>query len=69
MIEVRLDQTDEHAIIRVIDNGIGIASADIEHIFERFYQANNDNNSAATKRGTGIGLALVKTLWSVITVR
>lgn len=62
MIEVRLDQTDEHAIIRVIDNGIGIASADIEHIFERFYQANNDNNSAATKRGTGIGLALVKNI-------
>ncbi len=62
VIEVRLDDTDDQAIIRVIDNGIGIASADVEHIFDRFYQANNGCANTSTMRGTGIGLALVKNI-------
>lgn len=42
----------------VEDNGVGISPKDQEHIFERFYQA--DNQSSATSSGTGIGLALSK---------
>lgn len=61
-IEVQLDQDDQHAILRVIDNGVGIASADIDRIFDRFYQANNAQTKAAATRGTGIGLALVKNI-------
>ena len=61
-IEVQLDQDDQHAILRVIDNGVGIASADIDRIFDRFYQANNGQTKAVATRGTGIGLALVKNI-------
>lgn len=40
------------------DNGVGIGEKDIQHIFDRFYQAENQSDS--TQSGTGIGLALSK---------
>ena len=46
---------DEHSIIvKVRDNGIGIAKEDAEHIFERFFQSKDHIG------GSGIGLALTK---------
>lgn len=48
------------AIIRVRDNGIGIAHADLHHIFEMFVQV--DKSLERTRNGLGLGLALVKSL-------
>lgn len=50
--------------IDVLDNGIGIAPTDLANIFDRFFQA----DSTATRRGegTGIGLALVRELVSLM---
>ncbi|CAN5617796.1 hypothetical protein BH23BAC1_BH23BAC1_04270 [soil metagenome] len=42
------------------DNGIGIPTERVPHIFERFYQG--DASATRTFEGTGIGLALVKEL-------
>lgn len=42
--------------ILVSDNGIGIEDAEIDHIFDRFYQSNDSSPEAST----GIGLAIVK---------
>lgn len=44
--------------LKVTDNGVGIPSDDLPHIFERFYQA--DKNRAMNSNGSGIGLSLVK---------
>jgi signal transduction histidine kinase len=44
----------------VRDEGIGIDPVDLEHIFEKFYRATN--KEAATVKGTGLGLALSKTI-------
>lgn len=44
--------------IKVQDNGLGLAENDLTHLFDRFYQA--DNQSAQYQEGTGIGLSLAK---------
>lgn len=46
--------------ITIEDTGSGISKDDIEHIFERFYQATNRNQQYYGGSGTGIGLELVK---------
>ena len=46
--------------LTVADSGIGIAPAEREHIFERFYQIRNSQNNSNV--GTGIGLHLTRSL-------
>ncbi len=48
--------------ILVKDNGIGISPEQIPYIFDRFHQANPTHSN----QGTGIGLALVKELISIM---
>lgn len=47
------DSADAKAIIRVTDNGPGIAPAHLEHIFEPFFRANQGSTN-----GTGLGLTI-----------
>ncbi len=49
-------------IIKVEDTGTGIQSADLPHIFDRFYQGESTNKSG----GVGIGLSLVKEFTSLM---
>ncbi len=48
----------DRVLINVTDTGIGISSEDIQHIFQKFYRA--DNSETRTIGGTGLGLYLVK---------
>lgn len=56
-IVMEVGKTDEEAWFSVEDNGSGIQPADIDKIFDRFYQSSVDTEINA---GTGIGLALTK---------
>jgi DNA-binding response OmpR family regulator len=47
---------DNRFILKIKDTGIGIAEADLPHIFDRFYQVNSSHTRQG--EGTGIGLAL-----------
>ncbi|MBI5958738.1 MAG: PAS domain S-box protein [Chloroflexi bacterium] len=55
-VRLELHCTEEHAIIRVSDQGIGISKKDQERLGEPFYRADN----VASIKGTGMGLTIVQ---------
>ncbi len=59
-IEVRLQAMDGQARLTVRDTGVGIPSAELPHMFERFHRI--EHSRGRTHEGTGIGLALVQEL-------
>lgn len=59
-VSVRLTVNDASAVLRVEDQGIGIASEDLPHIFEEFFRS--EAAKKAVQHGTGMGLAIVQRL-------
>lgn len=51
-------ERDAEVLVKVIDKGIGIPAEDLEHIFSRYYQANNKSERSAM--GSGLGLHIAK---------
>lgn len=56
-VEVLVEKNRELAILKILDEGIGISKEDKEKIFQKFYRAGNE----ATKRAKGTGLGLYLT--------
>lgn len=59
-ISILTSTTPDQVVIAVKDSGNGISKEEQERIFDRFYQA--DNRNKALHVGTGIGLALTKSI-------
>jgi signal transduction histidine kinase/ligand-binding sensor domain-containing protein/DNA-binding response OmpR family regulator len=62
-VSLEVDKTAEETgedllVINVADTGVGISDEDKQHVFERFFQANNQSEQAFG--GSGVGLNLVK---------
>ena len=55
-IRIRLKQLDSSVTFSIWDNGLPIPEADIDRIFNKFYQGDNSHAS----EGNGLGLALVR---------
>jgi CheY-like chemotaxis protein/nitrogen-specific signal transduction histidine kinase len=60
LIRMSISQEAEDAVIRVRDNGVGIAPEMLPHIFELFAQV--DGSLGRSYGGLGIGLALARNL-------
>ncbi len=62
-VTVTLRSSNSQAIVRVIDTGIGIAPADQQRIFDRFYRIERSRTrSRLYGGGTGLGLAIALTI-------
>lgn len=57
-IDVQLTTDDRHIILRVADQGQGIAKENRQKVFERFYREDESHSNKVA--GSGIGLAIVK---------
>ena len=58
-IRIRVARDGQGAMLSVEDHGIGIPSADVPHIFERYWRG---SNVTQTTRGSGLGLAGVRAI-------
>ncbi|HEY3114239.1 MAG TPA: HAMP domain-containing sensor histidine kinase [Gemmatimonadaceae bacterium] len=56
-VTLRASTNDNHVAIHITDTGPGIAPADVEHLFETFWQARRNDH-----RGVGLGLPIAKAL-------
>ena len=57
-VELTAGPSENGVCIEVRDSGAGIAPDQLRHVFEKFYQA--DNQKSASAKGTGLGLAIAK---------
>ena len=57
-VAVNVDFGEENLIFEVRDTGLGISDEDQEHIFDKFYRADDRRIEGIT--GTGLGLALAR---------
>jgi signal transduction histidine kinase len=59
-VTITAERSADGALVGVANSGDGIPSADLPHVFERFYRVEKSRDRA--RGGAGIGLAIVKQL-------
>ena len=57
-INVSIKRANEHVILTVADNGIGIPQKDIPFVFDRFYRV--DKSRSREQHSSGLGLSICK---------
>jgi signal transduction histidine kinase/ActR/RegA family two-component response regulator len=58
VIEIKLYQKDEHILVDVKDEGLGIPKESMQKLFTKFYRV--DNSDRRSIGGTGLGLVIVQ---------
>lgn len=58
-IDLSVERIGDEAVVRVEDTGMGLASDELPHVFDMFFQS---SRCSSDRHGLGVGLALVKRL-------
>jgi two-component system, OmpR family, sensor histidine kinase CiaH len=58
-INISANKFDTHVIIKIVDQGYGIKTEDIPHLFDRFYRADKSRTKSNIP-GYGLGLSIAK---------
>jgi CheY-like chemotaxis protein/anti-sigma regulatory factor (Ser/Thr protein kinase) len=66
-INLRIEVQESHVVLETTDNGIGMDSELLDHVFDLFAQA--ERSSDRSSGGLGLGLALVKSIVELHGVR
>ena len=59
-IRISIAAVNANATLTVTDNGIGVPAQDLQHVFHRFYRA--ENARAMSKVGAGLGLSIIRAI-------
>jgi signal transduction histidine kinase len=59
-VRLGLWQDEGEAVVQVSDTGVGIGPEDLEHIFDRFYQADSSRTRKDINSGSGLGLSIAR---------
>ncbi len=59
-VQLHVRRSNGHAVLEVEDNGVGIPSDALSHVFERFYRV--DQIRSGDSEGAGLGLSIVESI-------
>ena len=60
MVDASYGRENDHAFIRITDNGSGIPNADLEQVFEPYFRL--EKSRSRETGGTGLGLSIARTI-------
>jgi signal transduction histidine kinase len=66
-VSISLTKQNDKTICKIEDNGIGIAKADLEAIFNPFFRSNSTDHPQI--KGTGLGLSIVKRITGLLNIK
>jgi signal transduction histidine kinase len=62
LVTLRHDAIQNQLVMKVADTGMGISSADLPHVFERFYRGDKSRQRENLTYGNGLGLSICQAI-------
>jgi signal transduction histidine kinase len=59
-VQLKIARDGDHAILEVADNGVGIPTEALPHMFKRFFRV--DDSRSREQGGAGLGLSIVESI-------